>query len=99
MIAGPWFITPHACERYIERIEPSITHPVAIERLSGYASAARRKGLYMGGPAEEWVVTVRPPGHRRRVKIRFVVGPPRGEHVLPQVITILRPHNEWVNPC
>lgn len=33
MIAGPWFITPHAVHRYIERVRPHLTYERALSDL------------------------------------------------------------------
>lgn len=81
MIAGRWFITPHAVRRFIERYCPTLTYEQALGHLVEAALVAHRDGLYKGGPAEIWRVG----------PLSMVVGPPRGEWVAPQLITVLRP--------
>lgn len=80
MIAGRWFITPHAVRRFIERYCPTLTYEQALGHLVEAALVAHRDGLYKGGPAEIWRVG----------PLSMVVGPPRGEWVAPQLITVLR---------
>lgn len=41
MIDGPWFITPHAVHRYIERVDPHATYEDARAVLMSWAKVAR----------------------------------------------------------
>lgn len=72
---GPWFVTPHAVQRYIERVEPGLSYEVALGRIiSDSAGAHRVKQLDQG--AELW----RGPKPRR---LRYIVSPDN------QLITIM----------
>lgn len=55
--AGRWFITPHAVERYRERIEPGLTYDEALGRLVALSEGAhfvREKVTVDFGRVEIW---------------------------------------------
>ena len=43
MIAGKWFITPHAVRRYIERVDRSATYEQALAELIRWSEKAKPK--------------------------------------------------------
>jgi hypothetical protein len=64
---GPWFVTPHAVQRYIERVDSSLSYEAALGRIiSDSVNAHCVKKLDDG--AELW----RGPKPRR---LRYVVSP------------------------
>lgn len=86
---GKWFITPHAVERYRERIDPRASYEVALARLIDESMSAKRVkeispgvALYRG---------------RKPRRLRYCVAE-KGE-MLPQLLTVLTPFDGWTAPC
>lgn len=84
MIAGRWFVTPHAVRRYQERHRPDASRVQALAELALWSEVAEMSGHTRDG-REEW----RAPAWFPR-SIRFVVSPsPREEGDHPQLVTVL----------
>ena len=80
MIAGRFFVTPHAVRRFIERIDPRLTYEQALAELVGCSERVRRvKELSPG----VWLYRE---GRPRR--LRFIVA--INGHGAPQLLTVLR---------
>lgn len=77
--AGPWFVTPHAVERYIARVRPGLAYDVALWELAEQSRGAHFVKLRRDGH-ELW----RGPKPRR---LRFIVGHGGGDK--PQLVTVL----------
>lgn len=80
---GPWFITPHAVARYIERCRPGLTYEKALEELIAHAETARYlRPVTVGnhGRCELWRT-------RDRRNWRLIVS--REKPGLPQLVTVL----------
>jgi hypothetical protein len=81
--SGNWFITPHAVERYRERVAPRMAYEMALwclVQLSMQAHRVRDKapGIEMWrGPKPE--------------RLRFLVA--TGNSGLPQLLTVLKGHD------
>lgn len=84
-ITGRFFVTPHAVERYIERIHPGIKYEQALREILEHADRAHRVKEIEPG-VSEW--RARPP-----LRLRFRIA----EHGpdLPQVLTVLKPSESW----
>lgn len=82
-VHGRWWITPHAVRRYIERCPGArrLSFEQALERLI-VASEAAHLVKARRNPGEELWRGGKP--HR----LRFIVA--RGNHGLPQLVTVLR---------
>lgn len=78
MIDGPWFITPHAVQRYIERCRPRASYEEALHELVELSRGAVRKKTLESG-AELW----RGP---KPLRLRMVVD--RGNGGAPQLVTV-----------
>lgn len=82
MIAGRFFVTPHAVERFRERIAPHLTYEEAlgaiIHGLKETTSAPKPRG-------DTGAITIRV---RRPYNFRAVIMP--GDGPAPAVVTILR---------
>ena len=76
---GPFFVTPHAVRRYIERVRPGLTYEQALGELVAMARGAHLVKELASG-LELW----RGPPPRR---LRFRVSPGCGG--LPQLVTVL----------
>lgn len=82
--AGRWFVTPHAVERYVERIEPGLTYDEALGRLVALSERAhfvREKVTVDFGRVEIW----RGP---KPTRIRCYVVP-GGEGEMDVLVTVL----------
>lgn len=83
MITGPWFITPHAVRRYIERVEPGATYEQALARLVEWSRVAR---------PNKWIGNILqfrgPRPLRCRLRVAF------GNAGAPQLLTVLKGHDE-----
>jgi hypothetical protein len=77
-IRGKWFITPHAVERYIQRVRPGISYDEALEDIIAYSEAAHRVKEWRPG-VDLWRG---PKPHR----LRFMVGTLRPG--APQLLTV-----------
>ena len=85
MIAGKWFITPHAVRRYIERADRRCTYEQALAELVRLSESAR--------PIKEtspgvWLYRTGKP-LRLRLTVS-TVGPG-----LPQLVTVKGGHDKW----
>lgn len=83
MIAGRFFITPHAVRRYIERVRAGLSYEDALARLVTITEGAHRV-REIGDGVELWRGP-KPERLRLRVSTR---GPG-----LPQVVTVLAEHD------
>lgn len=81
MIKGPWFITNHAVERYIQRWRPGHTRSKALRELIEASNRAQPKGILESG-AQLW----RGP---RPMRIQMIVS--SGHDGLPQLVTVRPP--------
>lgn len=81
--AGLWFVTPHAVERYRERVKHArrLSYEQALAELIRASHTAKFKGTREGG-----AMLFRGP---KPLRLRFVVQPPPEPGALPQFITIL----------
>lgn len=91
MIAGRWFISPHAVQRYIERIEPGLTYEQALAKLIRVSDKAHRVKPWRNG-----LILYRGPRPRRlRLMVSEAVTP---ERPLPQLVTVYAGHDRgWGN--
>lgn len=85
---GRWFVTPHAVERYRERIDPRASYDVALARLIAESLVSR--------PVKElepglWLYR----GSRPR-RLRYRVS--TAGDGLPQLVTVLAPFDGWRPP-
>lgn len=85
---GNWFITPHAVERYIQRIRPGITYDQALEDLIAYSGTARR--------VKEWKLGVDLYRSGRPLRLRLMVG--KREDGAPQLLTVYAGHDPGFGP-
>lgn len=92
MIAGRWFITPHAVARYRERIAPGLTYEQALAELIRLSLAARRCGEERSLPGAFLWRGPRPLRLRCIVQERVPVG------ALPQLLTVYGGHDRWTSP-
>lgn len=88
MVAGRWFVTPHAVQRYRERIDPRATYDEALAYLIAASNRAHpvkeiEPGLWM------WRE-----GAPRRLRYRVSTN---GDG-LPQLVTVLTPFDGY-KPC
>ena len=83
---GPFFVTPHAVWRYIERVRPGISYRQALHDLIAQGRGAHRVKQLDSGH-ELW----RGPKPRR---LRLLVAPASGGG-LPQLVTILTTFDGW----
>lgn len=85
MVTGRWFVTPHAVQRYRERIDPLATYDDALAYLIAASERAHpvkeiQPGLWLWrGP--------KPRELRYRVSVR--------EPGLPQLVTVLTPFDGY----
>lgn len=89
MIAGRWFITPHAVTRYRQRIAPHLTYEHALAELIRASQTAHRctprhdvpgAWLWRGG---------------RPLRLRFIVQERVPPGSLPQLLTVYGGHDTW----
>jgi hypothetical protein len=88
--AGPFFVTPHAIERYRTRIRPRdrLTYREALEALTALSERAH-KLMDRDNGTELWR-TGRPE------RLRLVVGPGEwGPEGKPALLTVLGPYDDW----
>lgn len=81
MIAGRFFVTPHAVERFRARIAPRLSYDQALGVIARSLESADRWKKAKSRPDHYWLRT------RRPYALRVLVGP--GEGPLPAVVTIL----------
>lgn len=94
---GRWFITPHAVERYIERVEPGLTYEQALGRLIDLSNAARHVKTYPrqpDSPSEKYRHGYELWRGPRPMRLRCWVAQPdkaeiTGHPALPALITVL----------
>lgn len=90
--AGAWFVSPHAVEKYRERFAPLLTYEEALAELVEASKTAHYVKTYdhhensVRGGLELW----RGP---RPLRLRYWVG--RREDGLPQLVTVVGPHDRW----
>jgi len=83
VIAGRWFVTPHAVRRYVERVDPQLTYELALAALIRESETARRvKELEPG----VWLYRGRRP---RRLRFRVA----ENDRGAPQILTVLKGHD------
>ena len=89
MIAGKWFITPHAVRRYIERVDRSASYEQALAELVRCSERARRVKEIARGV---WLYRE---GKPRRLRFRVAVAPVTadGRPGKPQLLTVMRGHD------
>lgn len=88
--SGRFFVTPHAVNRYRERLRQTVSYRVALRELILITSAGKYMGPTYDGRGELWRGPRIGPKMRqdRRSRLRFVVcHGERGEK--PQVVTVL----------
>jgi hypothetical protein len=79
-VRGKLFVSPHAVERYQERVDSSLDHEQAIDAILAdieHASSTRQRG-------EMLEVT----GARPR-RVRYRIGPPEHRGGAPVVVTVV----------
>lgn len=86
---GAWFVTPHAVQRYRERVDPRASYEVALARLVAESRVAR--------PVKEiepglWLYRGSKP---RRLRYRVSVAGGGA----PQLVTVLAPFDGWRPPA
>lgn len=85
---GPWFITPHAVARYIEWTACDLTYEEGLRVLLRESQLAElRKQLDSG--ALLYLSRIGGP------RFRFVVQQPAEPDSLPQLVTVMRPYDQW----
>lgn len=82
-MTGPWFITPHAVHRYIERIRPGLGYEQALRELIEQSDKAHAVKEIEPGL---WLYRGTKP---RRLRFRVST---RGERS-PQLVTVLTAHD------
>jgi hypothetical protein len=82
-IDGPFFITPHAVWRYVERIRPGLTYERALRELIDIC-----KGAHAVKEIEPGLSLWRGP-KPRRLRLRVSTREPG----LPQLVTVLTAHD------
>lgn len=80
MIAGRWFITPHAVRQYIARVRPGLDYEAALGEIIDLSQAAHLVFREAGG-VERW----RGPFPER---LRLIVAPPRQAGEAPALVTV-----------
>lgn len=90
--AGRWFVTPHAVQRYRERIDPRATYEQALGVLVRESESARPVKPWKGG-----AMLYKGSKLSRGAHLRMVVGCDKASG-LPQLITVLPPHPGWRPP-
>lgn len=81
MILGEVFVTPHAAQRYAERVEPC-SHADAVAKI--VADIRARTAVKPSTSGRGLIVT----GARPR-RVRYQVTPPLPGHRLPAVVTVI----------
>lgn len=95
MIAGRWFITPHAVRRYIERVRPGLDYEQALAEITEHSLTARRvkeiaPGIDLWRGAKPLRLRFRVAADQRR---------PDGSFGKPQLLTVMGGHDGWRTPC
>lgn len=80
--------------RYIERVDPSATFPVALGRLIR-ASMEARPGRVTTHPDGRVMQRFRGPPPER---LRLVVVPPAAPTLRPDLVTVMPKHDRWKAP-
>ena len=96
-IVGVWFVTPHAVQRYRERIDPRASYEEALEILAAESERARFVKLIPAGHGLPACALFKGRALARKAYLRLLVG--RNEDGAPQLVTVLPPHANWRPPC
>jgi hypothetical protein len=83
MVEGPFFITPHAIDRYIERVRPGISRGQALRDLIEMS-----RGAHVVKEIEPGLWLWRGP-KPRRLRLRVSSREPG----LPQLVTVIEAHD------
>lgn len=87
-IVGEWYITPHAIDRFIERVRPWWSREQAFRWLVEASQTAQLRRVDEGG-VEHWQSTTAP-----RCRLRVT----RNDHGQRVLMTVLTPHDGWRTP-